>query len=450
MKGTKTPDDSSVLIVKAVENPLSKQAKDKNSAVGTRSPKIAFNVLLNLYYDSFVTAWLTNKIATAINSGFKTQDEKLLKVINSIDHEFLDRNKIICWNAFFEVIRQGDGTVVELIPILSNTIEIMEDGDGYLQTVGTEKVYFNAFTPLKEREARKTIYAGSGAGEKELKNTGKWCGFNPNLNEVYHFKNTSIQTKYYGASYYEAVVDQLVLIENIDKYYLNAFEKGMIKAKLLYSDNEKKTFSATDKDTLKEFIKQKMKWLAKSHSVAIVDHKIGQLDLEHDVDAKAFLEYRVQLLQSVSITLNVPYDMLLSDNSNRASSQVSMESFNNFTIWPAQQQNIKDFKILFGENYKVDDLDYNFIDTKDEKEEMDVLTGYKKAWVMTANEVRAKLGLPNIDWGDVLIADTQQQQQQDALSSIMKTEAGKFYKNLNDLENDLLSHLQNKNPQGAK
>lgn len=117
----------------------------------------------------------------------------------------------------------------------------------------------------------------------------------------------------------------------------------------------------------------------KSHSVAIVDQKIGQQDLEHDVDAKAFLEYRTQLLQAIAISVNVPYDMLLSENSNRASSQVSMETFNSFTISPAQQDNIKDFKILFGENYKVDDLDYNFIDTTDEKEQMEVLTGYKKS-----------------------------------------------------------------------
>lgn len=445
MRQDKTKEDGSVMIVKAVQNPNSKQAQEKTSTVGTRSPKIPFATLTNLYYDSFVTAWLTNKIATAINSGFTTKDEELLKMVNSIDHDFLNRNKVICGNAFFEVIRDGTGKVVELIPILSNTIEIMEDGDGYRQQVGTKVVYFNAFTPKEKRKEAEAIYTESKAGANELKNTGKWCGFNPNLNEVYHFKNTSLATKYYGASFFESAVDQLVLIEKIDQYYLNAFDKGMIKAKMIYPDNEKKTFSKEDKDILKEFIKSKMKWLDKSHSVAIVDQKVGQQDLEHDVDAKAFLEYRTQLLQAIAISVNVPYDMLLSDNSNRASSQVSMETFNSFTIWPAQQENIKDFKILFGENYKVDDLDYNFIDTTDEKEQMEVLTGYKKAWVMTANEVREKLWLPKIDGGDVLVADTQQQQQQDALSSIMKTEAWKFYKNLTDLENDLYSHLQNKN-----
>jgi hypothetical protein len=115
------------------------------------------------------------------------------------------------------------------------------------------------------------------------------------------------------------------------------------------------------------------------------------LDLEHEIDANAFIEYRKELLKSVSIALNVPYDLLLSDNSNRASSQVSMETFNNFTIHPQQTQNLKDFKIIFAEGYSIDDLEYQWIDTSDEKEEMDVLTGYKKAGIMTANEVREKI-----------------------------------------------------------
>lgn len=273
----------------------------------------------------------------------------------------------------------------------------MEDGDGYLQTVGTDKVYFNAFTALADRPERTKIWEESKAGVKELRNTGKGCGYNPNLNQVYHFKNTSLDTKYYGASYFEAVIDQLILTEQIDKYYSNAFDNAMIKAKMLYPTNEKKTFSKEDKEVLKQFIKAKMKGVDKSFSTAILDQPVGQLDLEHEIDANAFIEYRKELLKSVSIALNVPYDLLLSDNSNRASSQVSKETFNDYTVAPLQTQNLKDFKILFAEGYKVDDLEYKWIDTTDELEQMNVLTGYKKSGIMTANEVRAKIGLGPIE-----------------------------------------------------
>lgn len=442
----------SVEIIKAID-PRSKQASDSKNTVGVRTPIIPFTTLTDLYYNSFVVAWLTDKIATAIASGFTTKDDGLMKVLKGIDQEFMNRNKVLCWNAFFEVIRDksGKGKVVELLPILSNTIQVMQDGDWYRQQIGTEVVYFNAFTPMDKRAEKEAIYASSKAWANELTNTGKGCGFNPNLNEVYQFKNTSLSTKYYGASYYESVIDQLILIEQIDKFYSKGFDNGMIKAKMIFPKWEKAKFTKEDKLALKEFIKSKMKGVDKAFATAILDNEVGQLDLEHDIDAKAFLEYRTQLLQSVAIALNVPYDMLLSDNSNRASSQVSLETFNQFTIYPAQQQNIKDFKILFAEDYKVDDLDYNFIDTKDEKEEMEILTGYKKSGIMTANEVRARLWLEAKDGWDELktesVANAQAQGQASA-DAVIKAEAGEFFETLTKIENDLFGNIQTQDKKG--
>lgn len=426
-------------IIKSVD-PRSKQAEENTKTVGTRTPEIPFETLINLYYDSFVVWGLTDKIATAIASGFETQDEELLKVLNNIDQEFLGRNKVLCWNAFFEVIRDWKGKVVDLLPILSDTIEIMEDGDGYRQQVGTDTVYFNTFTPIKDRPARQTIYEGSWAKSDELANTWKGCGFNPNLNEVYQFKNTSLKTKYYWASYFESVIDQLILIEQIDKYYSKGFDNGMIKAKMIFPKHDKKSFSKNDKKVLKEFIKSKMKGVDKSFSTAIVDIEVWQLDLEHEIDANAFIDYRKELLKSVSIALNVPYDLLLSDNSNKSTSQTAKETFNEYTIIPLQNQLIKDFKKIFAEDYKVEDLEYQFVDTKDEKEQMEVLTGYKKAWIMTANEVREKLWLPaREDWNE--LKTEAESKAKDETEEILKKEAWSFYNKLTDLENDLYKNL---------
>lgn len=426
-------------IIKSVD-PRSKQADDKMSTVGTRTPAIAFSTLINIYYDSFVVSWLTDKIATAIASGFNTKDESLLKILNNLDQEFLNRNKVLCWNAFFEVIRDWSNKVVDLLPILNDTILIMEDWDWYKQQIGTDVVYFNEFTPVDKRADRIAIYEWSNALDNELVNTGKWCGFNPNLNEVYQFKNTSLRTKYYWASYYESVIDQLILIEQIDKYYSKGFDNGMIKAKMIFPKNEKKSFSKNDKIVLKEFIKSKMKGIDKAFSTAIVDIEIGQLDLEHEIDANAFIDYRKELLKSVSIALNVPYDMILSDNSNKSTSQTSKETFNTFTIIPAQNQLLKDFKIIFGENYKIDDLAYKIIDTKDQKEEMEVLTGYKKSWILTANEVREKIGYPKHEGGDELKTESEEKAKQET-TEILKKEAWNFYNHLTNLENDLFGNI---------
>lgn len=435
------PDNKidTIEIIKSID-PRSQQADDNTKWVGTRSPNIPFATLTNLYYDSFVVWGLTDKIATAIASGFETNDQNLLKVLNNLDQEFLGRNKINCWNSFFEVIRDNTNKVVDLLPIINETILVMEDWDGYKQQIGTDVVYFNAFTPVDQRPDKIAIYEWSWALKNELTNTWDGCGFNPELNEVYQFKNTSLRTKYYWASYYESSIDQLILIEQIDKYYSKGFSNGMIKAKMIFPKNEKKSFSTNDKKVLKEFIKAKMKGLDNAFSTAVVDIEVWQIDLENEIDANAFIDYRKELLKSVSIAMNVPYDMLLSDNSNKSTSQTSKETFNQFTIIPAQNQLLKDFKKIFAEWYSVDDLEYKIIDTKDQKEQMEVLTGYKKAWVLTANEIRKELGYPDIDWGDVLMTDSQSKIKEQ-VDEIFKTESKNFYNELTQFENEINKDL---------
>ena len=101
---------------------------------------------------------------------------------------------------------------------------------------------------------------------------------------------------------------------------------------------------------------------------------------------------------------------------------------------------LKDFKIIFAEDYKVEDLEYKIIDTKDQKEEMEVYTWYKKAWILTANEIREKIGFPKIDWWDVLLTDNQSEIK-DQVDEIFKKETKSFYKELTQIENDFKKGL---------
>jgi hypothetical protein len=49
-----------------------------------------------------------------------------------------------------------------------------------------------------------------------------------------------------------------LLLSQIDKYYTRAFDKGLIKAKMIYPTGEKKTFTKEDKAVLREFVKSKL------------------------------------------------------------------------------------------------------------------------------------------------------------------------------------------------
>jgi hypothetical protein len=88
------------------------------------------------------------------------------------------------------------------------------------------------------------------------------------------------------------------------------------------------------------------------------------VNLSQDINTTELINYRRSLLESIAISLNVPLDLLLSDNSNRATSQVSYEYFIKNLILPFQGEILKDLKHIFSEDFAdIDDLD--FIDLAD-------------------------------------------------------------------------------------
>jgi len=202
-----TKQENSVEILKTQTSPLSKQADhDIKTWIGTRAPEISFETLTDLYYNSFIVSWITDKIANWIASWFETEDEDLKAVLDLMDEEFVYRNFVVNGNAFLEVIRNWEWKVVDVVNVIADTIKVMEDWDWFEQKVDTETVYFNTFTSRKDKQAfnkAQEKWENSWAREDELVNTWSWCWYNPNLNEIYHFKNISLKTKYYWQSFFE-------------------------------------------------------------------------------------------------------------------------------------------------------------------------------------------------------------------------------------------------------
>jgi hypothetical protein len=69
---------------------------------------------------------------------------------------------------------------------------------------------------------------------------------------------------------------------------------------------------------------------------------------------------------------------------------------------------------------------------------MEVYVGYKKAGIMTANEIREKLWLLNVEWGDKLTTDNTRQE---IAEEILKKEKENFTQILKSVEDDLYENL---------
>lgn len=353
-------------IIKWKTKNKSKQKEDLFNRNSVLEPNISFSSMLDIYKNSFIASGITDKIATSIQTWFKCSNEELIKKVEKIDFDFLIKNLVITWNSFFEVIRNWKWDIDELLPVLTEKTRLKEN-NLYTQKSWIESVDFNCFTKLKQRDEN----------------------FDNNLNEIYHFKTESLRNKNYWSSLFEGVIDQLALISYIDKYYSSYFENQAIRPNV-FTDPEGK-LSTKDKEVISEFFKTKMKWVDKAFSTAIIPANLQKLELWDELNTDSFINYRKELIKSVCIRLNIPSDLLLSESSNRSTSEVAKEIFNTHTVKPLQNKILKDLKEIFSEEEGVSDLRFKDLDIKDQREEAEIFKIYAEAWIMSIEEIRKEL-----------------------------------------------------------
>lgn len=394
----------SKLQISKTVNPNSKQ-EDEDKTATEISPVIPFSLLLDVYENSYIVWGITDKVMSSCNSWFEiwsmntdggdANQSDLLKVLETVEIDFLIKNLVICGNAFFEVIRDGTGKVVELLEVLSDQVKLLKGWEWFIQRVGTKTVYFNSFTPLDERPAREKVRQDSKAGAKALIGQKGGAGFNPNLNEIFHFKVKSIKTKYYGDTPFNKVLTQVLLLQNIDKFYMKYFDNYTIKSKIIKSKSGNMT--EPQRAMLQEHLKNYMAGIDNAFEMTVINDDIEAVDLGDDLDTKNFLEYREQLEQAVCIGLNLPFDIIKTTNSNRATADAAFEIMNKQLIAPIQKSLIKEIKSIFADYVGVENLTFISVDTKNQKEETDIVATLLDRDVITRHEARKELGYPERD-----------------------------------------------------
>lgn len=353
-------ENKKIDIIKTEKEWKSKQVDEKKGYLNIIEPKIDFRLLLDIYSKSFIASGITDKIASTGNSGFEWNNQNLIEKLNKVDIEFIIKNLIITWNCFLEIIRNWRGEIIDLLPILTEEIKLKADKKGFVQKVAMKESEFKKFN------------------KKNF--TFSW------KNEVYHFKNSSLRNKDYGESIFESTVDELALINYIDTYYTSYFENQAIRPNV-FTDPEGK-LSNKDKETLSEFFRAKLKWANKAFSTAIIPSNLQKLDLGDEIDASAFIEYRKELIKSICMRLNIPYDLMISDSSNRSASQISKEVFINYTIKPLQDRILKWLKEIFSKEEGIESIKFKDIDSKDKLREAEIYEKYVKMWVLTPEEAK--------------------------------------------------------------
>lgn len=367
-------NDAIIFIKKT--NPLSKQVEDV-TIKGIINPPISFYSLERAYDQSFILGGIFEKLATASDTGFlPTGNSGLDAILDNLDAKYVFENILVFWNCFIEKILDGRGNVVELSPILTHTMSawLLYNVFGYVQRISGWEQFF-----LPE--------------------------------EIIHCKTTSMISRYYGDSKFSKAIDQIVLLAQIDQYYGSLFDGGLVGSCLLTDewDSTGKKLSNDNREALENWMNDNAIGAKNAFKTAIVPTTLKKLELDKNIDTKAFLDYRNDLIESIAIALNIPSDLLTSKNSNRSTAEVAYETLNDIIIKPLQKSFVQDLRDQLRAEFgsSVDKIEMKSSDAQNEEKEAKIFSEYKKSGILTANEVREKLGYPRIDGGDVLITDKQ-------------------------------------------
>jgi PBSX family phage portal protein len=296
-------------------------------------------------------------------------------------------------NGYLEVGRTVNGDIGYIGHIPSTTMRVRRLKDGYVQIIGNKVVYFRNFGATNPSP----------------------ISSDPRPNEIIHYKEYSPLNTFYGVPDIMSAIsslqgDQLASQYNID-YFAN---KGVpryivtLKGAKLSSDAEDKLF---------RFLQTSLK--GQSHRTLYIplpaDTDSNKVEfkmeaIENGVQEASFREYRKENRDDILIAHQVPLSKIGGgDGSALAAALAQDRTFKEQVSRPAQRNLEKVINKIIHE--KTDSLDFKFneLTLTDENVESQIVERYVKTQVMTKNEARIKVGLPERPDGDEFFEMTPRQ-----------------------------------------
>lgn len=100
-------------------------------------------------------------------------------------------------------------------------------------------------------------------------------------------------------------------------------------------------------DKLEHMINDTLSGIDNADTTAIVGTKLGKIDLATLFDPEKFIALKRELKEDIAIALNIPFDLISSQNSNRSTSDVAMRMLYSDIILPLQSKILQQLKKQF-------------------------------------------------------------------------------------------------------
>ena len=287
-------------------------------------------------------------------------------------------------NGYLEIGRTINGEIGYVGHIPSTTMRVRRLRDGYVQIIGQKVVYFRNF----------------GAKNPNPMTT------DPRPNEILHYKEYSPLNTFYGVPDIMSAItslhgDQLASQYNIDYFANKATPRYIVtlKGAKLSGDAEDKLF---------RFLQTNLK--GQSHRTLYIplpgDSDTNKVEfkmepIESGVQEASFKEYRTQNRDDILIAHQVPLSKIGGGDSSAIAAALAQDrTFKEQVSRPAQRNLEKMINRLVKEKTDIIEFKFNELTLTDEIAQSQILERYVKTQVMTPNEARQQLGLPQRSDGD--------------------------------------------------
>jgi PBSX family phage portal protein len=287
-------------------------------------------------------------------------------------------------NGFIEVGRTVTGEIGYVGHIPATTVRVRRLRDGFVQIIGQKVVYFRNFA---------------------AKNPNP-MGTDPRPNEIIHLKEYSPLNTFYGIPDIMAAMPSLVGDQLASQYNIDYFENKAVPRYVVTLKGAKLSGDAEDK--MFRFLQTGLK--AQSHRTLYIplpgDSDTNKVEfkmepIENGIQDGSFKEYRKQNRDDILIAHQVPMSKLGGSDAGGSAAALSQDrTFKEKVSRPAQRHLEKIVNKIIKEKTDILELKFNELTLTDEIAQSQILERYVKTQVMTPNEAREKLDLPQRADGD--------------------------------------------------
>jgi PBSX family phage portal protein len=287
-------------------------------------------------------------------------------------------------NGFIEVGRTVSGDIGYIGHIPATTVRVRRLRDGFLQIIGQKIVYFRNF----------------GAKNKNPVTD------DARPNEIIHIKSYSPLNTFYGIPDIMSALPSLIGDQLASQYNIDYFQNKAVPRYVIVTKGAKLSGDAEDK--MFRFLQTGLK--GQNHRTLYIplpgDTDNNKVEfkmepIENGIQEGSFKEYRKQNRDDILIAHQVPISKLGGSDSAAIAAALSQDrTFKEQVSRPAQRDLEKVVNKIVKEKTDILELKFNELTLTDEIAQSQIIERYVKTQVMTPNEAREKLDLPQRPDGD--------------------------------------------------